>query len=167
MLTKGEKKLTNEKCNAKTKRCKMLSAKDVAKFFIKKGSDEDDDVTNLKLQKLLYYAQGFHLAFFGRPLFEEDIEAWTHGPVVPEIYHQYKAYGKEAIGDIDEDIMEKLTDEQIDFLYEIWSVFGQYSAWKLRNMTHDEKPWKDHEKDASVISKKELKDYFSTRVEED
>lgn len=146
----------------------MLSAKDVARFFIKKGSDEDDDITNLKLQKLLYYAQGFHLALFGKPLFEEDIKAWTHGPVVPEVYHKYKKYGKNPlpVEGVD-DVMKNLTDDQIDFLYEIWSVFGQYSPWKLRDMTHQEKPWMDHEKDASVISKDELKDYFSTRVEED
>ena len=146
----------------------MLSAKDVARFFRKKGSDEDDDITNLKLQKLLYYAQGFHLALFGKPLFEEDIKAWTHGPVVPEVYHKYKKYGKNPlpVEGVD-DVMKNLTDDQIDFLYEIWSVFGQYSPWKLRDMTHQEKPWMDHEKDASVISKDELKDYFSTRVEED
>ncbi len=146
----------------------MLSAKDVARFFIKKGSDEDDDITNLKLQKLLYYAQGFHLALFGKPLFEEDIEAWTHGPVVPEVYHKDKKYVKNPlpVEGVD-DVMKNLTDDQIGFLYEIWSVFGQYSPWKLRDMTHQEKPWMDHEKDASVISKDELKDYFSTRVEED
>ena len=148
----------------------MVSAKDIAKFFIKKSSDDEDCITNLKLQKLLYYAQGFHLALFDKPLFKEEIEAWTHGPVVPDVYHGYKRYGKNPLPsesiNID-DIADKLTDEQIDFLDEIWSVFGQYSLWKLRDMTHEEDPWMNHEKDVSVISKKELRDYFLTRVKED
>lgn len=50
-------------------------------------------LTNLKLQKLLYYQQGFHLANFGTPLFKEDIEAWMYGPVVPCIYDHFREYG--------------------------------------------------------------------------
>ncbi len=147
----------------------MLTAKDIARFFIKKSSDEDDCITNLKLQKLLYYAQGFHLALFDKPLFEEDIEAWTHGPVVPDVYHEYKKYGKNPLPAENikvDDVVGKLTDEQFNFLNEIWSVFGQYSPWKLRNMTHEEEPWMNNEKNASVISKEELKDYFLKRVKE-
>ena len=43
-------------------------------------------MTNMKLQKMLYYQQGFHLAYFGTPLFDKDIEAWMFGPVVPSVY---------------------------------------------------------------------------------
>ncbi len=146
---------------------KIIRAKDIAEFFIRKGSYEDDYITNLKLQKLLYYAQGFHLALFGKPLFKENIEAWTQGPVVSDVYREYKKYGKNPLPaegiDID-NVIDKLTDEQINLLNEIWSVFGQYSLWKLRDMVHEEEPWINHERDASVISKKELKDYFLVRV---
>ena len=69
----------------------MLSAQDVADFFILPALEDDGElITNLKLQKLLYYAQGYSLAILDRPIFPEKIEHWTHGPVVHEIYHKYK-----------------------------------------------------------------------------
>ncbi len=143
----------------------MITAKDVAQFFIMKGLENDDEgISNLKLQKLLYYAKGFYLAIWGKPLFPEKIEAWTHGPVVPEIYHYYKRYGSNPIDQQEYDPLKKFSKEQIEFLNEIWSVFGQYSAWKLRDMTHNEKPWIDHEADASVIKDEELRNYFITKL---
>ena len=71
-----------------------LIASDVAKYFLAQMSDDcGDTISNLKLQKLLYYAQGFHLALFVARLCPEASEAWAHGPVVADVYHQYKEYG--------------------------------------------------------------------------
>jgi uncharacterized phage-associated protein len=69
--------------------CK-LSCVEIAKYFLVQVEEElGDSISNLKLQKLVYYAQGFNLALFdGNPLFDEEIQAWTHGPVVPALYHQ-------------------------------------------------------------------------------
>ncbi|MDB6118895.1 MAG: putative prophage protein, partial [Verrucomicrobiaceae bacterium] len=77
----------------------MPNALDVAKYFLSKAdADEAGDViSNLKLQKLLYYAQGFHLALTGAPLFEEDIQAWVHGPVVREVWQAFNQYGANGI----------------------------------------------------------------------
>jgi uncharacterized phage-associated protein len=58
----------------------------------------------------------------------------------------------------------KLDEDQTELLNEVWSVLGQFSAWKLRDMSHNEKPWLDHEKDASMIEDEELSAYFKTRV---
>ena len=76
----------------------MIPAIEVARYFLSL-TDEDagELISNLKLQKLLYYAQGFHLVIYGEPLFPETIEAWAHGPVVTSVYHQYKEYGSEPI----------------------------------------------------------------------
>jgi uncharacterized phage-associated protein len=72
-----------------------LPAIDVANYFLSKADPEAGDViSNLKLQKLLYYAQGFHLAIYGERLFIEQIKAWKHGPVVPDIYHHFKKHGE-------------------------------------------------------------------------
>src|SRR5260363_307462 len=61
----------------------MVSVFDVANYFLTLVEEEvGDALSNLKIQKLVYYAQGFHLALFSRPLFENAIEAWTHGPVI-------------------------------------------------------------------------------------
>ncbi|MCI8513016.1 MAG: DUF4065 domain-containing protein [Lachnospiraceae bacterium] len=67
------------------------------KCFIKKERIRWQDIANLKLQKLLYYAQGCFLAVAGAPLFLEDILAWQHGPVVEPVYYQYKGYGSGGI----------------------------------------------------------------------
>ena len=70
-----------------------VTAMQVAQHFLAlQDEDAGDLISNLKLQKLLYYAQGIHLALNGQPLYPERIEAWQHGPVVPEIYHAFKEY---------------------------------------------------------------------------
>ncbi|OOZ35622.1 Panacea domain-containing protein [Solemya velesiana gill symbiont] len=143
----------------------MPSIHDVAQYFVAKGIDSEDcGMSNLKLQKLVYYAQGFHLALYDQPLFEERIFAWTHGPVSPDLYHKYKEHGKSPITDVEYNPSDRFTDEQIDFLEEIYEVFGQFSAWKLRNMTHSEPPWQAHEEYASEIPIEAMKEYFQTRV---
>ncbi|HUZ03805.1 MAG TPA: type II toxin-antitoxin system antitoxin SocA domain-containing protein, partial [Acidobacteriaceae bacterium] len=62
---------------------KHTSASDIAKYFIASFQKKNKAISNLKLQKLLYYAQAWHLALYGSPLFSDSIEAWVHGPVVP------------------------------------------------------------------------------------
>ena len=88
----------------------MASAHDVAKYFLSLiDEDAGDTISNLKLQKLVYYAQGFHLALFDRPLFNEEVKAWMHGPVVPDLYHEYKIYGSNAIPMPDDFDVESIT----------------------------------------------------------
>ena len=65
----------------------------VANYLLSYAKKRNSSVDNLKLQKLLYYAQAWHLVFRGKPLFRERIEAWVHGPVVPLIYREYRKYG--------------------------------------------------------------------------
>ncbi|MDN5095060.1 Panacea domain-containing protein [Aliarcobacter butzleri] len=143
-----------------------MEASLIAKYFLYKASlSEDSGISNLKLQKLLYYAQGFYLAFHKEPLFNDKIEAWQHGPVCPEIYHAYKTHGSNIIPYSNEtNFSELLTPEQINFLDEVYDEFAQFSAWKLRNMTHDEPTWINHELTASEIPVDEIRDYFLTRI---
>ncbi|CAG9932193.1 Panacea domain-containing protein [Candidatus Nitrotoga arctica] len=143
----------------------MISCFQVADYFLaQQDTESGDTISNLKLQKLVYYAQGFHLAIFDAPLFNEPIAAWTHGPVIPELYQKFKIYGSGAIpcsADID---LTRFDEETKAFLDEIYSVFNQYSGWTLRNMTHEELPWKEREADAGVISLESMKSYFKTRI---
>lgn len=143
----------------------MFSCHNVAKYFLSL-TDEDagDLVSNLKLQKLVYYAQGFHLALYDEPLFEERIEAWTHGPVVPELYRAYKDFGANAIPrptDMDFSIYDERTRELLD---EVYQVHGQFSAWKLRSMTHDEPPWKTAIANGGIITPSSMKEFFKTQL---
>ena len=145
----------------------MLTCKNAAKYFLALADDEDagELISNMKLQKLLYYAQGFYLAKYGKPLFDAKIEAWSLGPVVPEVYHEYKSYGSDAIK-LSEKLDFSVYDEDArEMLDEVYAVYGQFSAWKLSQMTHDELPWKKyHTKDDRTIPAKVLKEYFVTQL---
>lgn len=142
----------------------MASARDVAKYFLSFSDEETGDlISNLKLQKLIYYAQGFHLALFNSPLFDEPIEAWQHGPVVPDVYHAYKEYGGQGIPTPTGSDFSCFTDEQKDVLDEVYAVYGQFSAWKLRNMTHEEAPWRDTPANM-VITPERMKAFFDDKI---
>lgn len=143
----------------------MLNCYGVAEYFLAHISeDEGDLISNLKLQKLLYYAQGFHLALYDTALFPERIEAWMHGPVVPDLYHEYKKYGGGALP-LPKGVDFSIYNEQTrDLLDEVSSVFGQFSAWKLANMTHDEPPWKEAAPNKSEITHEALTAYFKTQL---
>ena len=144
----------------------MANARDITDYFLSKTIDEDSKITNLKLQKLLYYAQGFYLALFDKKLFDEEIEAWQYGPVCVSIYHNFKGYGSNVIPykEDKKEFSKIFSSEQIEFLDEIYDVFGQFSAWKLRDMTHEEPTWINNKDSASLISQNEMKKYFKTRV---
>src|SRR5271165_1232342 len=72
----------------------MATALEVADVFLKLSQPEaGDTISNLKLQKLLYYVQGYHLAFYGSELFPDPIVAWQYGPVVEGVYHNFKRFG--------------------------------------------------------------------------
>lgn len=142
----------------------MYSAEYISEWFLARNRQDiingsDESISNLKLQKLLYYAQGCVLALTGKPLFEDEIQAWTHGPVVPNIYRKYKENGSCGInydGCFDYKKIDKATES---ILEEVYEEFGQFSAWKLRNMTHEEKPWQETAKNG-VISTDSIKKYF-------
>jgi len=145
----------------------MLTVNDVARYFLALSNDEESGelMSNLKLQKLVYYAQGFHLALYDKPLFNEPIEAWTHGPVTPDLYRLYKEYGSGAIPQPKEIDFDQYGEQLENLLNEVFSVYGQFSAWKLRELTHEEPPWKNaYNKKEKIISHDELKEYFKTLV---
>lgn len=137
----------------------------VSQYFLKISQPEIGDIlSNLKVQKLVYYAQGFNLALNNEPLFNEDIQAWEHGPVVKELYDTYREHGSGEIPVPEEDIdFSDIEAEQKEILDEIYQVYGQFSAWKLRNMTHEERPWIETQRN-HVISHELMRDYFLTQI---
>ncbi|MEM6459235.1 MAG: type II toxin-antitoxin system antitoxin SocA domain-containing protein [Planctomycetota bacterium] len=145
----------------------IISAKLAAEYLLAQIDDDSGDtVSNLKLQKLLYYAQGVHLALHGVKLFHEKIKAWEHGPVVPQVWHEYKDYGTGVIPPPSEVDFNQIDEERRESLDETWDVFGQFSAWKLRNMTHAEPPWKNTSKNEE-ITPRAIKSYFKTMIEDE
>jgi uncharacterized phage-associated protein len=126
-------------------------AQDIARYFISKSADNplENDLTNMKLQKLCSYAQGHYLALHERPLFTNDIEAWTHGPVIREIYHEYKKYKTNPIppAPIKEDLYQADIKK---FLDDIYMQYGKYAAWTLSSMTHQDSYWCNTPRDAVI-----------------
>lgn len=135
----------------------MYKAVDIANFFIDlANSDEEGYITNMKVNKLVYFAQGWSLVRYGRKLFDENIEAWTHGPVIPSVYHAFKAYGKHNItavhGKYDVDMF---TADDLDLLADVALAYAKYDASELRRMTHEpQSPWNQvyAERQNNVIS---------------
>lgn len=130
---------------------------------------QTSEITPLALQKLLYFAQGFQRAFTNAFMFEEDCEAWAHGPVYRNIYFKYRAYGYNPIEEKKlsfEDI--SLTEDEKELLDYIVLYFGCYSGKILENMTHSEEPWrvarrglKDGEGSDRIIEKTDIESYFN------
>lgn len=145
----------------------MITAKNVAQFFLSKTQEDiGENITHLKLQKLVYYAQGFYLAIFDTPLFEDRIEAWDHGPVVPSLYSEYKKYEANPLPAVEEELArEPFSKEQIQLLEDVYQVYGQFSAWKLRALTHVEPTWIDAYPN-EVITHDAMKEYFKTQIDD-
>ena len=144
-------------------------ALDIAKKLIFKAQNDEPNggerLTNLKLQKLLYYQQGFHLAFFGTPLFAEDVEVWMYGPVVPAVYDEYSAYGSSALPEVKEPV--SLSENEEELFNEVYDAYREFSAIGLMNRTHSERPWLDavpHDR-GTVISQESMMSYFKTQIQ--
>jgi uncharacterized phage-associated protein len=146
------------------------SAITIAKWFIAWAEAEEEELSNMKLQKLLYYAQGHHLARYQAPLFGDQIQAWSHGPVVPPVYRAFKDSGRSSIQlpETDSFAWDQVDSSTTEFLSMVWNTYGGFSAGRLRNMTHEEPPWAknwrgDNERDI-VIPAEDLQEHFR-RVE--
>ena len=142
----------------------MCTANKVARYFLRlQTGDAGDAISNMKLQKLLYYAQGFALAILDKPLFVEDFEKWTYGPVLPVIYEKYKKYEDMAIPRPQGINLKTYQKDEIDLLDEVYFAYGQYSAWALSEMSHLTLPWKNAEL-GGIITKESMKAFFLTQV---
>ena len=116
------------------------NAIDVAKWLLTEEKRQRIPMTHMKLQKLLYYAQAYIIGMTGEQLFNNKIEAWTHGPVVPDVYSKYKKYGNDVINDVDN---VKIPDELSSLISMIIQDKGNLSAHELREATHNETPWQE------------------------
>lgn len=149
----------------------MTDIRDVVKYLLSlfkadaiKYDDNRADISNLKLQKLLYYCQAYSLALTGEPLFDEDIEAWAWGPVIPSIYKQYKKYGCNNIPVNDIADCSSIEDERAEEIIRLVKrKMGPYSATGLIDITHKEDPWRDAVAKGlnEVITCESLKKYFA------
>tara|TARA_R110002033_G_scaffold107028_2_gene153723 strand:+ start:1013 stop:1486 length:474 start_codon:yes stop_codon:yes gene_type:complete len=150
---------------------KMHTSNQISDWVLSKtNTDAGDTISPLKLQKLLYYCQAWHLTIIGKELFSEDIEAWAHGPVVPSQYARFAHISRTDRIDICELELSpaKLSDKSLHLLNEVMNIYGEHSASYLEALTHQETPWiqarkgvKSWERSTEVISHKSMIKYYS------
>lgn len=162
----------------------MYTAKAIANYFLKLGFRDKEPIDPLKLQKLIFFAHGWHLAIRERELVNEFAEAWPYGPVFPSIYHEFKEYRREPIdrlalresdGDLWEPAIRQDDAKTISILSRIWEEYGRLSGKTLSQMTHQEgTPWAEtwlgdaqRGRFRGVdISNEKIKQYFREAAEE-
>ncbi|RKI39120.1 DUF4065 domain-containing protein [bacterium D16-51] len=141
----------------------MRSAVEIASYIIWYCGKMKFSISNLKLQKILYFVQAEFLVNTNNPCFFEEIEAWDFGPVVPVVYRKYKVYGSSNIPTFFVDYNVKLGDAEKELVNGIVDVCADYTASELVEITHNQSPWRDNYKPKwnNVIPLNEIRDYFA------
>jgi uncharacterized phage-associated protein len=162
-----------------------VKIKDLTDFVISYFNNEGTKITPLKLQKILYYIQAWHLVFFDKnPFFDEQPEAWVNGPVYRSVYGRFKdVWFSESKLKIDESPDEEknlnkyldklsITNEQKEFVSAVLRKYGVRSAEQLVYMTHIEEPWNKarngigpFERCSNKITFESMYEYYKQRTE--
>lgn len=127
----------------------MARAVDVARYILTKAGE----MTAVKLQKLVYYSQAWSLVWDESPLFEENIQAWANGPVVPDIYQYHRGQFKVNENTFSDGDIDALTPNQKDSINKVLDVLQEKSGQWLSELTHMEAPWKDARGDLKPTEK--------------
>lgn len=150
----------------------LYSACDIARYIINYSNEKEYLCSNLKLQKLMYFVQAYSLITTNRPLFEEPIEAWDFGPVVPAVYHEFKRFGAGSVPFIKQyyvdyqaygynpDLIDKKSRRLIE---SVVNHFKDYSSTDLVQLTHNQAPWTDNYKPdcQNTIPLSSIQTYFA------
>lgn len=154
----------------------MYKAISVAKYIINYSNSIDSPISNLKLQKLLYYVQAAFLVEEGKKCFCDEIVAWAFGPVVPDVYQVYRVYGRNSIPNQADEKEAFLDFSKMKIIYKnvqginehdmpiIRRVVNSYSniknPYELVKKTHDESPWESTEINQEISCDK-IKQFYS------
>lgn len=155
----------------------MYSALVIASEFIKLGIRDNKPISPMKLQKIVYFAHGLHLARNGKPLINEAIQAWEYGPVIPVLYHHFKKWGNNPIsetprlglfiGDSLTFSIDTIDDDAEQTIRLAWNITKDFSATQLSNWSHtDGSPWA-RTYDGSInrrINNDDIKQYFTSQL---
>ncbi len=145
------------------------TANDVANVILARYRAKRRPISNLELQKLVYYCQAWCIALLNRTLFADRIEAWVHGPVIPSLYRRFKAFGWNPITEVPP--ATQLSPEATGLIDEVLRAYGKFKPWELERLTHQEAPWiraraglpPDAESKAE-ISVRDMAEYYSSKA---
>lgn len=154
-----------------------MNIHDATDYLIQQVHESGESLSNLKLQKLMYYVQAWFLAFEGKKFFESDFQAWVHGPVSRDIYNRFSAT-KSLYAEITEDDIrsgftpDNLSDDERKHIDNVLSVYAKLSGPQLEEMTHRESPWieargnlKSWERCENTISSSSMETFYKSRLE--
>jgi len=144
---------------------RMATVFDVAKYIL----DKLGPMTTWKLQKLCYYAQAWTLAWDGEPLFEEEFEAWSNGPVCRGLFNEHKGLFTIGSDELTNGNAAALRQDQKENVDTICCDYGSMDAYWLREQTHGEVPWKDARGNlpvgapgSNIIAKSAMGEYYGS-----
>lgn len=140
----------------------MVDILDAARYlvFLSYGRKKYS-LTPLKLQKLLYLAQGWSYVWDNKAAFYDEFEAWQYGPVNEKVYETFKKYGRSEIPE--KEGINFLDDFDVkETLEAIWNEFGKKTAYDLVDLTHEQKPWRDAYSRGTKITNSSIKQYFQS-----
>lgn len=141
----------------------MYDVQLIARYVIHHCLQSIRPISNLKLQKILYFIQAEFLVGTNQPCFEDDIEAWGSGPVVPAVYFEFMIFGNTNLPDQGENGFEMIAEKDKDRLNAVIGDVAEYSASQLAEITHDQRPWKDAcKRKSKIIEKAEIRKYFAS-----
>ncbi|WP_124979513.1 Panacea domain-containing protein [Nonlabens xiamenensis] len=147
----------------------MYSCYDIAKKFLSFAEEEGSPMTPMKLLKLTYIAHGYYLAFYGEPLFKEEIQAWKYGPVIPRLYFTIKIFGQDSVSF---SALDSLSNSEIKkkdekFLRSVYNAYKRFTGLELSSKTHTEDtPWAQtyNGYHYQQIDNNLIKDYYKKKV---
>ncbi|EHK2406173.1 DUF4065 domain-containing protein [Clostridium perfringens] len=136
----------------------MYDVIDIANYIVNVSIEKNEAITNLKLQKILYYTEAAFLVEANKTCFYEDFEHWRHGPVIPEVYSKFRKYLNSKI--TDKQPITKIDDSDKIIINKVIDSNIGIDAWELVKRTHNEKPWKETDTN-EIISKISIKKFFN------
>ena len=144
----------------------MISAINLSNYIITKTQKMRKSISHLKLQKILYYIQGEHIAIFNKPLFFDEIQSWPYGPVVREVYKKYVSNGAMDLKPDKEVEMPLLSPKEKKLIDRVLVRKLKYSASFLVQATHEEEPWRLHADEVKkglkpTISNESIRRFFT------
>ena len=135
-------------------------ALDIAKYIINHEHEEGREISNLRLQKLLYFIRAKFIVETGKPCFSDPIEAWGFGPVVTSVYHEYKLFGSFDIASTDTAV--SIDEESASRIKNMLDFCSHYPTYQLVEITHNQTPWKRARENpfSPVITLDSMEQYF-------
>lgn len=117
-------------------------ARQVANWFVARAQRDGRDLSIMSLLKLTYIAHGWHLEMQGTPLFDNRIEAWKYGPVIPDVYKDFRKQGVAIKASVNTVPQCNFQPEDEKLLDEVWDIYGKLPAFRLSDITHlPNGPW--------------------------